>query len=914
MNKSLKLFFTLAGLLLFSQVTHAVFSDVSSNHPYYKAITYLQENNIVEGYEDGSYRPDTKVNRAEALKIILLGSNVLVPEISEQDIFPDVLHGSWYAKYTAKAKNLGIVNGDGDTGMFRPGDTINLAEIIKILLETNNIELPNEISKRPYSDVPTEAWFAPYFAYADSVHLLDEDDNFNVFPAMPVTRGLMAQLMYQLDMKPEGYQEGESSYYGEKFHGKGTASGEVFDASGFTAAHRTLPFNTWLRVKNLENGKEVYVRVNDRGPYAGDNRIIDLSKAAFESISPLSRGVINVSITPVDEPPKEANAEDTKSTNYVYCPKIENLKYLSKTTFENITLDKSFPNTIITSEVLTLSGISASNKDQVSAFVMNESGDQFPFYANTDNQGRFKLNVSFPIAGEYKLGILPGKSGSSIMRDITVLAKNCIPENTNNSLSSLSNLKLRLRDGNTIVKWTNEHEYDISKLTFLQGSKQKTYIVYDEDELIPNYPDFEGWSKGSVTLEIQGANLDSNSVLEAEMIDWSPKTSINFKIDTHYEYNIVKDNVAIINIPNTLTVGNSFTVKVDPKTNVQAVGKVVLPNGFVKDVDLTNLTGNSFTGTLGSKIFPDTVNDLRLTYTPTTNGIHFIEINDEQNLAVLNIPVYPNDVYPLLPNTIELSFNNNYELIANSTSLQNEMMRLVNSDRADHGLSPLSLDLSLSKLAQSRSDDMVTNNYFGHWNPDGFVANDLRGDFAIRQYVSENLSRDMSPVLAEYGLMRSAAHRQNILSNEWKRAGFGFTEDPNNGIIFVQIFSEDPINFSDLDELRSEILLMINNERSSNISLNGQLNDLSQSWSERMASEDFFSFTAPDNTGFVDTVRDAEVNNTLGTYIVGNSSFGSSIEQIINNEQIKESRWKNLGIGIKQDLFGIIKITLVYTE
>jgi rare lipoprotein A len=77
-----------------------------------------------------------------------------------------------------------------------------------------------------------------------------------------------------------GWQEaGLASWYGPGFQGKRTASGERFDANALTAAHRTLPFGTRLRVRSLANGKEVVVRINDRGPFI-PGRIIDLSQAA----------------------------------------------------------------------------------------------------------------------------------------------------------------------------------------------------------------------------------------------------------------------------------------------------------------------------------------------------------------------------------------------------------------------------------------------------------------------------------------------------------------------------------------------------------------------------------------------------------------------------------------------------------
>jgi rare lipoprotein A len=86
---------------------------------------------------------------------------------------------------------------------------------------------------------------------------------------------------------------GPASWYGEKFQGRRTASGERFDMHGFTAAHPSLPFGTRLTVRNPANGREVAVRVNDRGPLNG-SRIIDLSRAAAQAIGLLEAGVATV--------------------------------------------------------------------------------------------------------------------------------------------------------------------------------------------------------------------------------------------------------------------------------------------------------------------------------------------------------------------------------------------------------------------------------------------------------------------------------------------------------------------------------------------------------------------------------------------------------------------------------------------
>jgi len=90
-------------------------------------------------------------------------------------------------------------------------------------------------------------------------------------------------------------EKGVASWYGPNFHGKKTANGETYNMHGLTAAHRTLPFNTVVRVQNLDNNKAVEVRINDRGPFA-KNRIIDLSKKAAEKIDMIGPGTARVQL------------------------------------------------------------------------------------------------------------------------------------------------------------------------------------------------------------------------------------------------------------------------------------------------------------------------------------------------------------------------------------------------------------------------------------------------------------------------------------------------------------------------------------------------------------------------------------------------------------------------------------------
>jgi rare lipoprotein A len=104
-------------------------------------------------------------------------------------------------------------------------------------------------------------------------------------------------------------ETGLASWYGNPYHGRRTASGEVYDMGQMTAAHRTLPFGTWLVVENLTTGRTVEVRVNDRGPFV-DQRILDLSYAAARVVGATGSGVIPVRLRVVAGPPPPSAQRD----------------------------------------------------------------------------------------------------------------------------------------------------------------------------------------------------------------------------------------------------------------------------------------------------------------------------------------------------------------------------------------------------------------------------------------------------------------------------------------------------------------------------------------------------------------------------------------------------------------------------
>jgi len=112
-------------------------------------------------------------------------------------------------------------------------------------------------------------------------------------PAPPETEQAPPIARIPAPSQPTMMETGLASWYGPKFHGKLTASGEVFNQEKFTAAHPTLPWGSRVKVTNLDNGKSVDVRINDRGPF-GKGRIIDVSRAAAKALGMVGRGITTV--------------------------------------------------------------------------------------------------------------------------------------------------------------------------------------------------------------------------------------------------------------------------------------------------------------------------------------------------------------------------------------------------------------------------------------------------------------------------------------------------------------------------------------------------------------------------------------------------------------------------------------------
>jgi len=174
----------------------ASFPDVPEEHDNYNAIEYLKEHGVLDGYKNGNFGPDNMVNRAEAMKIIVNGFG-LKNTGNYEESFDDVNNNDWFFNYVMAGKAKGIIQGY-ENGDFKPANTITRSEALKIILMAADVNISENIEFDVYTDVKTEDWYAPFALYARNHNIVMADDEGNIYPSEDMTRAEFAEIIYRM--------------------------------------------------------------------------------------------------------------------------------------------------------------------------------------------------------------------------------------------------------------------------------------------------------------------------------------------------------------------------------------------------------------------------------------------------------------------------------------------------------------------------------------------------------------------------------------------------------------------------------------------------------------------------------------------------------------------------------------------
>ena len=895
---------------LTSSVFAAAFSDVPDNHKNFTAIESLKKYGIIKGYSDSTFRPEAEINRAEALKLIILGSGIDVKDRVDFSGFSDVPPDAWFAPILIKAKNLGIIKGD-ISGNFSAHRNINLAETLKILLHSHGVILPFTIpNERPYADVPINEWYSLYFQYAKDHNLIDAQKNENIFPGDAATRGEIAELIYRLRNALEEQKQTLSlaSYYSQSLQGNITASGEKYNPLFFTAAHRTFDFGTRLSITNTLNNKSVIVRVNDRGPSV-PGRALDLSQAAFEAISPLSKGFIPVVI-------REIIVADTPLADTVPikddCHYGEVIEPVSKDYFMNddeevfIELFEDMPSFYLENEVHDIAGkVFDEDIKEVFAVIKNENGRE-TIFSTPVKSGNFLLQLHFGLKGDKDITFLTDLQGKNYSAPIAVYKTDCAKILTKETSTGSQNYRFAIENNEVKFRWDISGA-NLSRVIFQQGDR--TLIRYFSNKKQGwniNFQAFESFSQGEFYVRVDLATSSTGELFD-RTTSWKEGEKKLYHATEHHFSVYDPSDITIEAIPYEYGKGGEISFQGKAEKNIIKNVGVLTPKGKKELIELV-IDGSDFDSTTISK------NTLfSFIYKPQETGTYILEIQSELKNMSLNIPVYELGSIPIIPDFIDKKSLSRIDSVNNIMSAS-VLLNLMNQERQSALQQPLEISEDLSKLAQMHADDIALNGVISYETIAGENIDDLRLNFGIKTNIVENIQKASSMLHAHELFMRSFSGRKNILLTQWENIGIGFALNSDKELIVVEVFSSKPIELEDTNMLREEVLEMVNSQREKLLVPSANFIALAQMWSDKMAVENFFDFADLENQSFANEIRKAGIVQTVGTFIIGNTSWEEVISMLMEHEEIFSGRWKKLGVGITQDNDGIIKVTLLYSE
>lgn len=173
-----------------------LFNDVSETHEFYQAVSYLVQKGTVQGYPDGTFKPDNTVSRVESLKFIFSGLDQGV-QSGLTARFSDTQSGQWYSDYLATAYSVGVVQGYPD-GTFKPTQGVNRVEFLKMIFTAvDDLEVDPVVTEDPYSDVNNLSWYAPYVQYAKEKNIFPVEGDY-FYPGDPMSRVEVAEVIYRM--------------------------------------------------------------------------------------------------------------------------------------------------------------------------------------------------------------------------------------------------------------------------------------------------------------------------------------------------------------------------------------------------------------------------------------------------------------------------------------------------------------------------------------------------------------------------------------------------------------------------------------------------------------------------------------------------------------------------------------------
>lgn len=586
---------------------------------------------------------------------------------------------------------------------------------------------------------------------------------------------------------------------------------------------------------------------------------------------------------------------------------------ISKSFFDNATLDEDFPNTFYMNEVYYFDGtIQSGTFDTAFVFLKNGVDESFENTIKKVANNRFSIPVIFQKPGNYKLGLIMGTSGKSKVVNVSVLPS--LPQPTSpGTVNKPTNATISYKNQITSITWKNDS--NLSKVIIYQNNSTKSYFFRQpKNNFSLNYQDFGDFKEGRTYFQVQAAKGSGTASLSIDSA-WATTDPIAFDAIQHHFADTNPANITYNLLPETFNTPGVITMNGKALTDIFKDAAVIRPDGVIETVELTSTKTSPMY--YGAEIIASG-NDYTFTYTTKQTGTYFIELNDKNGLAVINIPVYVQTGIPFVPDFFDLYLTTTTEPKLTVEAARKKLLEYINKERTDANIKAVTIDINLNTLAQNHADDMVKRDYFAHINPDKQTPDDRRQALKIPTEVGENLARAPSLAYTHYGLMRSAIHRKNILNPKWTRVGLGITTTADNDTIVVEEFSSNPLTAQDLQNLKQEVGTKITLERINKsltpFNADGTLTNLADQWSTLMAQQKFFSFSAPDGTILSTLIQQSVTNKSVQAFILESNNIDKLSTEISHNSAMLDAQWSTIGMGLQVDDIGTYKLTVLLSK
>ena len=774
-------------------------------------------------------------------------------------------------------QETGVINGYPD-GTFKPYKYVNRAEFLKIILEGSNIPL-DITTAPPFTDIELNVW------YSLPLNKAFHEGWINGYP--------------DKTFKPE-----RNINKVEAIKIVGEVQKWLLEEELTTMPFHDTPLGTWYTP---------YIS------YAKNHNYLEETGVSYFPDSKMTRGAISeviyrTMIDTAEETAEETTEETTEESTEETTEEINfdpvSFNTITANYFDDIELTEAIPNTFYQNEVYTITGeITSGDETEATVFFYNDSNQNQHTFSNYTENGQFEIPVFFSETGNFTFGIIPGSSGSSKARTISILPS--LPDNSSSSVSSknIENIDINYADDKTKVDFNTDNSI-LKILHFTQNNEEVTYISrQDIDSIQIQYKNFENFEEDKVNYYIEYADINSIAPLEINSALSSTETT-EFEAIEH-TFDEISSAEITTDPPDTKeSIGEiSFSGEINTDTKIQAY--MIKPDGFIANFDLS--TTSSTSNYYGSDIIEEG-GDFTFTYNIEEEGRFIAEINNKEGIPILNHPIYVGDFIPLIPDFFDLNERIIFSGDLNLIEFREELLDLINTTRQEHGIDTIELAEELNTLAQNHSDDMVTNDYFSHINLSNETPNDRRLNLGIQTGVSENIAKETSIQFGHYGLMRSAGHRSNILNDEWERVGLGITKG-DGYLLIAEEFSTFELTEADLEEYKDELFELINDER-----INSGVAELSYNLSLESASEYLNNKILNegetlDTDLFEEALSAHSINGGSEVTISNSESWNSTLNAILSDTvNLIKSKWKNIGINIQTDDIGTIQNIFILND